>query len=81
MADVDKLLGETIQKDLERDSGIKVTIESILGVCAGTHISISNLRLIDFRNDVVCVALCGAVWRYSRPDGIHVHQFTFTSFN
>lgn len=34
--DVDKLLGEPIQKDLETDSGIKATMESILGICAGT---------------------------------------------
>lgn len=33
--DVDKLLGEPIQKDLETDSGIKATMESILGICAG----------------------------------------------
>lgn len=42
--DVDKLLGEPIQKDLEMDSGIKATLESILGICTGTF----NSRLVDF---------------------------------
>lgn len=34
-ADVDKLLGEPIQKDLESYTGIKTTMETILGICSG----------------------------------------------
>lgn len=33
--DVDKLLGESIQKDIETYSGIKATLESIFSVCSG----------------------------------------------
>lgn len=33
--DVDKLLGDQIQKNIESDSGLKITLESILGICSG----------------------------------------------
>lgn len=33
--DIDKLLGEPIQKKIETDSGLKTTLESILAICSG----------------------------------------------
>lgn len=33
--DVDKLLGDPIQKKIETDSGLKDTIESVFTICAG----------------------------------------------
>lgn len=63
--DVDKLLGEPIQKDLETNSGIKATMESILGICTGTKISF-NLRLVGC---VVSMFVVGTKW-------IYVRQFT-----
>ena len=35
MTDVDKLLGEPIQKEIETGTGIKQSIDSILGICSG----------------------------------------------
>lgn len=37
LTDVDKLLGEPIQKDLETDSGIRTTLEAIFGICSGAY--------------------------------------------
>lgn len=39
--DVDKLLGEPIQKKIEGDSGLKTTLESILSICSG------NFQMIE----------------------------------
>lgn len=35
ISDVDKLLGDPIQKKIEADSGLKTTLESILTICSG----------------------------------------------
>lgn len=37
--DIDKLLGEPIQKKIETDSGLKTTLESILAICSGNDFS------------------------------------------
>lgn len=37
VTDVDKLLGDPIQKKIESESGLKTTLESILSICAGLY--------------------------------------------
>lgn len=35
--DVDKLLGDPIQKKIESESGLRTSLESILTICAGLY--------------------------------------------
>lgn len=68
--DVDKLLGEPIQKDLEADSGIKATMESILGICAGME-NVVQFGRFGWFFDTVAVAV--SKWIYVRP--VHFRPF------
>ncbi|XP_031635257.1 uncharacterized protein LOC116348398 isoform X2 [Contarinia nasturtii] len=47
LENVDKLLGDPIQKKIEIDSGLKTTLESILRICSGNFELIHRVQLLQ----------------------------------
>lgn len=47
LENVDKLLGDPIQKKIETESGLKTTLESILSICAGNFEIMHRVRLLQ----------------------------------
>ncbi|XP_055313927.1 prominin-1-A isoform X2 [Sitodiplosis mosellana] len=47
LENVDKLLGDPIQKKIEADSGLKTTLESILTICSGNFELIHRVQLLQ----------------------------------